>query len=52
LGVTCYKGGPDNPTSYLDGTDINAVAAAPDGTFWAAGDDGTENGGLYHITPE
>ena len=31
---------------------INAVAAAPDGTFWAVGGDGAENGGLYHITPE
>jgi hypothetical protein len=27
------------------------VAAAPDGTFWAVGNDGAENGGLYHITP-
>ena len=52
LGVTCYKGGPDNPTRYLTDTHINAVAAAPDGTFWAVGGDGAENGGLYHITPE
>ena len=50
LGVTCYKG--DIPTRYLADTQINAVAAAPDGTFWAVGSDGTENGGLYHITPE
>jgi hypothetical protein len=49
LGVTCYKG--DTPTRYLTDTRINAVAAAPDGTFWAVGDDGAENGGLYHITP-
>ena len=50
LGVTCYKG--DTPTRYLVDTQINAVAAAPDGTFWAVGADGAENGGLYHITPE
>jgi streptogramin lyase len=50
LGVTCFK--DDTPTRYLADTHINAVAAAPDGTFWAVGSDGTENGGLYHITPE
>ena len=52
LGVTCYKTGTDTPTRYLADTQINAVAAAPDGTFWAVGADGAENGGLYHITPE
>lgn len=51
-GVTCYEPATDTQTRYLDGTHINAVAAAPDGTFWAVGNDGTENGGLYHITPE
>jgi hypothetical protein len=51
-GVTCIDPATDTRTKYLDGTQINAVAAAPDGTFWAAGNDGTENGGLYHITPE
>jgi len=50
-GVTCFEAAPDTETRYLVGTHVNAVAAAPDGTFWAAGDDGTENGGLYHITP-
>ena len=50
LGVTCFKG--DTQTKYLANTRINAVAAAPDGTFWAVGGDGAENGGLYHITPE
>ncbi len=50
LGITCFKG--DTPTRYLADTRINAVAAAPDGTFWAVGGDGAENGGLYHITPE
>ena len=49
LGVTCVENG--TPTRYLVGTQINAVAAAPDGTFWAVGGDGAENGGLYHITP-
>ena len=52
LGVTCFETATDTPTRYLAGTQINAVAAAPDGTFWAVGGDGTENGGLYHITPE
>ena len=51
LGVTCFETA-DTPTRYLADTRINAVAAAPDGTFWAVGGDGTENGGLYHITPE
>jgi hypothetical protein len=51
-GVTCYEPATDTQTRYLEGTHINAVAAAPDGTFWAAGSHGTENGGLYHITPE
>ena len=50
LGVTCHKG--DTATKYLATTKINAVAAAPDGTFWAVGGDGAENGGLYHITPK
>ena len=52
LGVTCFEAATDTPTRYLADTEINAVAAAPDGTFWAVGGDGTENGGLYHITPE
>ena len=51
-GVTCFETATETRTKYLEGTHINAVAAAPDGTFWAAGDDGTENGGLYHITPK
>jgi hypothetical protein len=51
LGVTCYDPATDTQTKYLVGTQIIAVAAAPDGTFWAVGSDGAENGGLYHITP-
>jgi hypothetical protein len=51
LGVTCIETATDTRTRYLVGTQINAVAAAPDGTFWAVGSDGAENGGLYHITP-
>jgi hypothetical protein len=51
-GVTCYDPATDTETRYLTTTGINAVAAAPDGTFWAVGADGAENGGLYHITPE
>lgn len=51
-GVTCIETATDTQTRYLVGTQINAVAAAPDGTFWAVGSDGAENGGLYHITPQ
>ena len=51
-GVTCFDPATETQTRYLTGTSINAVAAAPDGTFWAVGSDGVENGGLYHITPE
>lgn len=50
-GISCYEFATETLTRYLVGTQINAVAAAPDGTFWAVGDDGAENGGLYHITP-
>jgi hypothetical protein len=50
--VTCWDPATETGTSYLAGTSINAVAAAPDGTWWAVGADGAENGGLYHITPE
>ena len=51
-GVTCFFVETQTETTYLAGTSINAVAAAPDGTFWAVGADGAENGGLYHITPQ
>ena len=51
-GVTCFDPATETETRYLTGTSINAVAAAPDGTYWAVGADGAENGGLYHITPE
>jgi hypothetical protein len=51
-GVTCWDPVTDSSTMYLTTTEINAVAATPDGTFWAVGADGAENGGLYHITPE
>jgi hypothetical protein len=54
VGVDCYDPETDTITrgAYLKGTGINAVAPAPDGTFWAVGADGASNGGLYHITPE
>lgn len=48
-GVTCYDLEAETETTYLAGTKINAVAPAPDGTFWAVGHD---SGGLYHITPQ
>ena len=51
-GVKCWDPATETETSYLAGTSINAVAPAPDGTWWAVGADGAENGGLYHITPE
>lgn len=51
-GVTCWELATGSATRYLAGTQINAVASAPDGTFWAVGADGAENGGLYHITPD
>lgn len=51
-GVKCWDPATGMETSYLAGTVINALAAAPDGTFWAVGADGAEGGGLYHITPE
>jgi hypothetical protein len=52
LGVTCFDPVTEKETRYLTSTAINAVAAAPDGTYWAVGADGAENGGLYQITPE
>jgi hypothetical protein len=52
LGVTCWNPATETQTRYLTTTHINAVAPAPDGTFWAVGADGADRGGLYHITPE
>jgi hypothetical protein len=37
-------------TVYLPGTQINQIAAAPDGTIWAVGGYAGDNGGLYRIT--
>jgi hypothetical protein len=51
-GVTCWDPATGTETSYLAGTPINQVAVAPDGTWWAVGADGAENGGLYRITVE
>ena len=47
-GVTCYDLVADTETTYLAGKRMNAVAPAPDGTYWAVGHDG----GLFHITPQ
>jgi hypothetical protein len=52
FGVTCFDPATETETTYLKGTHINAVAPAPDGTWWAVGGHAGENGGLYHITPE
>ncbi len=51
-GVTCFDPATETETTYLAGTPINQVALAPDGTYWAVGNHGGENGGLYHITFE
>ena len=37
-------------TFYLLGTQINQIAAAPDGTLWVVGGYDGDNGGLYRIT--
>ena len=37
-------------TFHLLGTQINQIAAAPDGTLWAVGGYAGDNGGLYRIT--
>jgi hypothetical protein len=49
-GVTCEdpSGGM---TSYLSGTQVNQIAAAPDGSVWVVGGYDGDNGGLYRITP-
>jgi hypothetical protein len=44
-GVACDDG------LYLEGTIINQVAAAPDGSIWAVGSFEGEGGGLYRISP-
>jgi hypothetical protein len=48
LGVSCFDPATETDTRYLTSTHINALPAAPDGTFWAVGG----SGGLYHITPQ
>jgi len=48
FGATCFDPDTGTETRYLTSTHLNAVAAAPDGTFWAV----AGGGGLYHITPE
>jgi hypothetical protein len=52
FGVTCFDPATETETTYLAGTAINQVAMAPDGTYWAVGNHGAENGGLYQITFE
>jgi hypothetical protein len=48
-GVTC-EAPSGELTTYLKGTRIDEVAAAPDGTIWAVGGYKGDNGGLYRIT--
>jgi hypothetical protein len=49
MGVTCEVGAGEL-TTYLAGTPINQIAAAPDGMVWAVGGCDGDNGGLYRIT--
>jgi hypothetical protein len=51
-GVTCFDPVNQTETTYLAGTPINEIAIAPDGTIWAVGGYGGDNGGLYRIMPE
>jgi hypothetical protein len=52
IGVTCFDPATETETTYLADTTINQLALAPDGTYWAVGSHGVENGGLYHLTFE
>jgi hypothetical protein len=55
MGVTCETWSEDDDeerTTYLPGTPINQIAAAPDGSIWAVGGYAGDNGGLYRITVE
>jgi len=52
VGVTCFDPATETETTYLAATSITQLAMAPDGTYWAVGNHGGENGGLYHITFE
>jgi hypothetical protein len=47
--VTCEDPSGET-TTYLSGTPINQIAAAPDGKLWAVGGYDGDNGGLYRIT--
>ena len=47
-GVGCWDRGAE--TSFLEGTPINQIAAAPDGSLWAVGGYGSGGGGLYRIS--
>lgn len=46
-GVHCWNAGDE--TTFLAGTPINQIAAAPDGSVWAVGGYGGDNGGVYRI---
>jgi hypothetical protein len=52
-GVSCARGrrwAAGEPTTYLAGTSIRQLAAAPDGSVWAVGEYDGGPGGLYRIT--
>ena len=42
---------PGSDSLYLEGTTINKVATASDGSIWAVGSFEDEGGGLYRISP-
>lgn len=48
-GVRLY--GDDQTAAVLDGTRVNSMAAAPDGSFWIAGSVGRNRGAVYRIDP-
>jgi hypothetical protein len=54
-GVTCATidswSGEIDATTYLEGTSIGQLAAAPDGSVWAVGGHDRGPGGLYRIAP-
>lgn len=51
-GIRCRHRTFGEGRAYLEGTQINQIAFAPDGALWAVGGHAGENGGLYRITPD
>lgn len=49
-GVRLY--GDDQTAAVLDGTRVNSIAAAPDGSIWIAGRVGRNRGAVYRVDPD